>query len=255
MPSPFPGMNPYIEKAELWRDFHNSFLFALRAAIVPQVVPRYFVRIEQNVYVDDPRDGLTRLRIADVDLGRQPGSRPRPAARAATATPPKRLRVPRLSKREVGYLSIRTPVGNRVLTVIKLLSPSNKDGSADQVSYLVKRRELLASNSSFIELDFLRGGKRMPVIGLGACDYYTLVSRPADRPTVDVCRMKLRDRLPVIPIPLDRAEREPTVDLQDVLNRVYDAAGYEYSIYDEPPEPPLSSADAAWARKLIPASA
>jgi hypothetical protein len=252
MPSPFPGMNPYIEKPGLWKDFHTSFLPALRAALMPQVAPNYFVRIEQHIYVDEPQNGSRRARIADVDLHLKNGHRPPAAPSAvATTTPPKKLRVPRVTKRRVGYLTVRTVEGQHVVTVIELLSPANKDGSSDQESYLVKRRELLASDTNFVEIDLLRGGTRMPITGLKACDYYTLVSRPLDRPTVDVCPVKLRERLPVIPVPLKRGVPEPTVDLKAILDRVYDEAGYAYAIYDDPPEPPLSPADAAWAKGVI----
>lgn len=254
MPSPFPGMNPYIEKADLWPDFHNSFLPALRAAIMPLVVPKYVVRIEQHIYVDEPR-GSRRVGIADVDVSREPGPRSLPGrAGAITATPPKKLRVPRFRKRRVGYLAVRTTEGQRLVTVVEVLSPSNKDGGTDQDAYLVKRREVLAGDASLVEIDLLRGGTRMPITPPPACDYYTLVSRPPDRPTVDVCPVQLRDRLPAIPIPLADGDPEPVIDLKAVLDRVYEEAGYAYSIYNTPPEPRLSAEDAAWAEALIPAA-
>jgi hypothetical protein len=43
MPSPFPGMNPYLEKEDAWSDFHNRFIIAAAEAIGPQVKPAYFV--------------------------------------------------------------------------------------------------------------------------------------------------------------------------------------------------------------------
>lgn len=258
MPSPFPGMNPFIEKAELWRDFHTAFLTFFRSALMPQVVPKYVVRIEQHIYVDEPQAERPRVRIADIDVSRERGKRSalrNGHSAAAVLTPATKLRVPQPEKRKVGYLAIRAAGGSRILTVIELLSPSNKDANKDQRSYLVKRGELLAGDANFVEIDLLRGGMRMPISGLGECDYYTMVSRTKERPRVDVCRVRLRDRLPVIPIPLEPGVPEPSVDLQAVVDRVYDEAGYEYAIYDEPPEPPLSASDAAWARKLIPKAA
>ena len=41
MPSPFPGMNPYLEQSHIWRDFYGSFLVTLRSALTPLLVPRY----------------------------------------------------------------------------------------------------------------------------------------------------------------------------------------------------------------------
>jgi hypothetical protein len=236
----------------MWRDFHTSFLTYFRSAVMPLVVPKYYVRIEHHVYVDeaDGETRRTRYTDADVVLDRNGHSRPSGGA-AAIATRPKKLKVPRVSKRYVGYLVVRTIEDEKIVTVIELLSPSNKDGSTDQESYLVKRRELLASNVNFVEIDLLRGGTRMPIKGLKACDYYTLVSRPPDRPTVDVCPFRLRDKLPIIPVPLERDESEPTIDLKVVLDRVYDEAGYEYRLYRTSPEPPLSPTEAAWAKDIL----
>jgi hypothetical protein len=33
MPSPFPGMNPWLEQDALWHDFHQRFLTAMSEAI------------------------------------------------------------------------------------------------------------------------------------------------------------------------------------------------------------------------------
>ena len=66
MPSPFPGMNPYLEQAHLWRDFHNSFLVSLRAFITPRVIPRYQVEYEESLYIDPTGDEPRLFAIADA---------------------------------------------------------------------------------------------------------------------------------------------------------------------------------------------
>jgi Protein of unknown function (DUF4058) len=43
MPSPFPGMNPYLEHADVWQDFHQSFIPLLRRLLAEQVRPKYLV--------------------------------------------------------------------------------------------------------------------------------------------------------------------------------------------------------------------
>jgi hypothetical protein len=42
------------------------------------------------------------------------------------------------------------------------------------------------------------------------------------------------------------------LDLQHVLQRIYDAAGYEDYIYEGLPQPRLSPEDAAWAAEFLP---
>ena len=91
----------------------------------------------------------------------------------------------------------------------------------------------------------------MPIEGLPPCDYCVMVSHTSERPRVGIWPIGLRDRLPVIPIPLRGDDPDLKLDLQEALHRVYDAAGYEDYIYLNEPKPPLAAEDNAWARSLI----
>ena len=148
------------------------------------------------------------------------------------------------------YLEIRDRQRRQLVTVIELLSPSNKSSGPDRDQYLGKRERILASRTHLVELDLLRGGPRLPLEDLPACDYYAMVSRCNERPRVGLWPIGLRDRLPTIPIPLLPPDPDARLDLQAVLNHVYDAAGYEDYVYANPPEPALGEADAAWARQF-----
>jgi hypothetical protein len=53
MPSPFPGMNPYLEQSTVWQDFHNTFLIALPETLAPRLTPNYFVRVEEHVSIHE----------------------------------------------------------------------------------------------------------------------------------------------------------------------------------------------------------
>jgi hypothetical protein len=261
MPSPFPGMNPYIERAAVWADFHRTFLVTLRGALAPQVGPQYFIKIEDHVTVrdaDDPDDD--QLFVADVAVGREPGGNgsaaPAGAAGAAVglARPPVTVRLPLpRGRRRTPYLAVTDRDANEVVTVIELLSPANKRPGHDREVFLEKRRQLTYSDANYVELDLLRGHPRLPVLDLPECDYYALVSRPADRPAARLWPVRLRDPLPEIPVPLRPGEPEPVVALQPLLHQVYDSARYERFIYHGDPEPPLGPEDAAWAAGLVPA--
>ncbi len=104
----------------------------------------------------------------------------------------------------------------------------------------------------FVEIDLLRGGRPMPLLDRPRCDYSVLVSSAPARPWAGFWPIRLRQRLPVIPIPLAPPDPNARIDLQEILNHVYDATGYADFIYEGRPDPPLSSRDAAWARKFVP---
>ncbi len=112
---------------------------------------------------------------------------------------------------------------------------------------------MLGSSVHLVEIDLLRGGPRMPFASeLPNCDYYALISRMEKRPMADFWPIRLRDRLPTIPIPVREPDPDARLDLQAVLHRVYDAARYANYVYEGTPQPALRGEDAAWARQFVP---
>ena len=99
------------------------------------------------------------------------------------------------------FLEVRARQDLELVTILELLSPSNKKKGTDREQYLAKRRAILASSVHLVELDLLRGGPRLPVEDLPDCDYCVLVSRAEDRPHVGIWPIQLREVLPTIPIP------------------------------------------------------
>lgn len=251
MPSSFPGMDPYLEQADAWEDFHGHYIVGLAEALNRLVGANYFVKIEVRLYLREL--GAEERRYfgrADAGVATSEISGASPTTTVTTA--PVRLELPAVETERQSYLEIRDRRNRRLVTVIELLSPSNKAPGADRDEYLGKRREVLASQAHFIEIDLRRGGVRPELPRLPVCDYYILVSRSEERPTLGMWPVGLRDRLPIIPTPLAAPDPDVALDLQGVLDRVYDAAGYAKYIYSGTPEPPLSAADAAWAVALVP---
>jgi hypothetical protein len=156
---------------------------------------------------------------------------------------------------QVPFLEVRDRQGRELVTVIELLSPSNKRPGDDREQYLAKRRELLRSPAHLVEIDLLRGWAPMPQEGRPECDYSVLVSRAEKQRATDFWPIRLRDPLPVIPIPLRPPDAAARVDLQEAIHRASDGPGYEHFIYSTDPEPPLTPDDAAWARQFTPAQA
>lgn len=253
MPSPFPGMNPYLEQPDTWEDFHQNLITEAQHALGGQVGPNYLVKIETRLSIHELDDEERRfVGRADVSVTEHPGATGLATTSSPTVAAPMELVLPSAEIRRESFLEIRDRRDRRVVTVLELLSPANKTRGADHDAYVGKRRALLASHTHLVEIDLRRGGVRPDPPELPSCDYYVLVSRYEDRPRVGVWPLSVRDRLPLIPIPLTEPDPDVTLDLQALLHRVYDAADYGKYIYGEAPQPPLTPADAEWARQFVP---
>ena len=191
MPSPFPGIDPFIE-GQIWMDFHAEFVPAIRAALNQVLPERYVVRIEEYVYLDLQREDDLMLVQPDVIVLEEPPSVPATTTTGSTATAvaaqPAILTLPLHAQRRQRFLTIRKRQTQQVVTVIELLSPTNeRANSLDQAAYLEKREEILRSPAHLVELDLLRGGARLPTVEpLPAGDYYVYVARAQHRPAVEV---------------------------------------------------------------------
>src|SRR5262249_11882003 len=166
---------------------------------------------------------------------------------------PVQVWLPTVDVERSSLLEIRDRRNRQLITVIEVLSPSNKRPGPDREQYVAKREQVLHSSTHFVEIDLLRGYERMPMEPLPECDYCVMVSRVEHRLRAGLWPIRLRERLPAIPIPLRSQDKDLRLDLQEVLHRVYDAAGYENYIYDSTPEPALNPEDEAWARQFLPA--
>ncbi|MFO0950186.1 MAG: DUF4058 family protein [Isosphaeraceae bacterium] len=249
MPSPFPGMDPYLEQPGVWHDFHERFLPAAAAQISAQVLPRYFVLIDEHVYLHETEWGETRpLGRPDLTLAGNPGG-VRPSA-SGLLEAPAQVVVPNPDVERDSFLKVVDNRSREVVTVIELLSPTNKRPGVNRERYLAKRAEVLNSPAHLVEIDLLRTPQPMPAEGRPACEYSVLVSRVARRPGADFWPVGLRQLLPVIPVPLREGEPDARLDLRAAFDRVYDEAGYRYFAYTSQADPPLTPEDAAWATEI-----
>lgn len=253
MPSPFPGMNPYIEHPDAWSDFHERYL-AVLARELGRALPReFFVKVDQNVYGHDAEGGSGLSLIGRGDafvVARSEAVPSGPLGRLATTPASGLVTLAEELSTEESFLEIRDARSRAVITVLELLSPSNKRPGYKRDQFLAKRRALVVSQSNYVEIDLLRGWPRLPLHGRPPCDYYVLVSRASARPRAEFWAVGLRDVLPVIPVPLREDAAFVPLGLQTALHEVYDDATYERYVYDQDPVPPLSPGDTAWARTL-----
>jgi uncharacterized protein DUF4058 len=259
MPTPFPGMDPYLERAGVWEEVHTRLIVAIADALGPQVRPKYRVGVEQRTYLavltPDEYDLVGKPDVLVAASRRQ--APPVQATASAVGVVPKVAQLPMPDEITERYLQVRDVISGEVVTVIELLSPTNKLTRAGRRQYACQRMQVLASATHFIEIDLLRAGEPFPFKVLddeAQSDYRILVSRAQDRPQAAVYLFSIRDPIPDIPVPLQPGDAEPSLALNRLVHDVYDRAGYDLTVdYQQaPPPPPLSEPDIQWLKQLLP---
>jgi hypothetical protein len=257
MPSPFPGMDPYLESPQIWPDVHHGLISGIQAALSPELRPRYVARVELRVYISDDDDPGREALVPDVRVESTPhrkGTKKLNGAAAVAIAEP--LIVPTLLDEEIkeAYLKILHVESEELVTVIEVLSPTNKiRGARGRTSFMEKRLQVLNSDVHWVEIDLLRAG--VPSVTqppLRASDYRVLISRSSTRSRTLYWPVGVRQPLPVIGIPLRGKDADAPLHLGAVLRTVYDRAAYDLSLdYRKEPIPPLQGDDAKWARDLL----
>ena len=254
MPSPFPGMDAYVESSGIWGDFHGSLLAAIRADLNAHLPKGYAASIELYVWAGegDPHGDTT---VAEPDIHVREGNWKRNSQPAtATVTAHSTIVLPALRRRKRKFIKVVDVRTRQVVTVVEVLSPSNKKNGEDREHYLEKRYEYLANNLGFVEIDLLRGGRRPPLGNQhGALfDYYAMVCRPWEFPRVDFWTFGIRDPLPAIPVPVTDELEDTLLNLHTCVQRACEEGRYSEDLpYDEPLKPRLRSEDRNWVRTLL----
>jgi hypothetical protein len=261
MPSPIPGMDPFLEDPAVFPDLHDSLITELRNAINSQLPPPYYASSASRVWVEPSQ----RRVEPDVNLLRPErpgnGSATSPPVATAVARPPVVVRIPREEFRQT-YLDVYARPGNeRLVTTIEVLSPTNKTtGGEGRTLYLQKQREVLGSKVNLVEIDLLRGGEHTTAVRLedalakaGPFDYHISVRAFEEPDDFVIYPISLGERLPVLAIPLLPGDGVVGVDLQTLLDRCYDTGLYQRRVpYGErEPVPPLRPEQTAWVEQML----
>jgi hypothetical protein len=266
MPSPFPGMDPYLEDPAVWPDFHNRFIASLSEAINAVLPAPLFASIGSRVYVEETErrvESDTDILNPNVSPNGSPDGGPGGGVAVADALQarPVIVHVPREEVTE-WFAEIRAaPGGERLVTTIELLSPTNKRlGSTGREKYLEKQAEMLAAPVSLVEIDLLRGGQHTTAVPFadarrqaGSFDYHVSVRRFPKPSDYEVYPVRLQNPLPAVAIPLLPNQPDVTIPLQPLLSRCYDTGQYVRRVrYDRPlPEPDLSADQRAWVAERL----
>jgi len=217
MESPFPGMDPYLEQH--WPDVHHRLVTYACDQIQPRLPRQLRARMQERVFVE--------IRVADEPVTQ-------------------------------GYVEVVDAAsGNRLVTVIEFLSPSNKLPGEGQATYRRKQQELRAAEVSLVEIDLTRTGRRDAVLPISRIPpahrttYQACVFRAWKRLEFEVYRAPLTERLPVVAVPLRQTDSDVPLDLQTLISQCYHNGGYDTLEYGADPHPPLEPEDAAWGAELL----
>jgi hypothetical protein len=267
VPSPFPGMDPYLE-GEMWQEFHDRFANQASVQLMPLLAPKYVALLAKRYVLDHPALSildLTSERVIYPDVHVVHPTR----QHATEATPPETataavsggadvavaepvVELPSPVPEEVPLLSveIRDVAERRLVTIIEILSPINKraEGARD---YAERRMDLLRTRTHLLEIDLLRQGRRIPLLGEPPpAPYYVYLSRFQRRPYTQIWPISLREPLPKVPVPLLPPDPDVPLDLQAALQACFDLVGYERLLDYAALPPALSDDDVTWVAEI-----
>lgn len=261
MKSPFPGMDPFIEARGRWTDFHDSLIAELRRALNSQLPGRYEALIGERTYLDvvETVEGTRTPNVIKPDVridgrsgaaaGNQQGNESQ-----AVLTAPLLMHAELEAEEKESFIEVRDAEnGDRVVTCIEVLSPTNKrPGTHGWNEYERKRQWMLQGAANFVEIDLLRGGRRRRMReAWPKSPYYVLVMRQEEAPACQVFPAFVSERLPAIPVPLLDSDPDLLCDLQSAVDAVFATSRYERRLrYSDPIEPPLLPAE----RRFLPNS-
>jgi Protein of unknown function (DUF4058) len=218
MPSPFPGMDPWLESPYIWGDFHHAFACALSTSLNSSLPKGYYSRINFRLNADDSKHQYLEVRGSKpnhelstfIDFATPKNKTTGPERRAYLRNRAKML------KAGVGFLEFDFLRGGRPL--------NDKDDDDDD-----------EDRSSLPE--------------------YSIVIRSPEKP-VRMCRtftLDPRVRLPSIRVPIREGMQGIDVDIQELFDKVYDSGPYDRGAvdYDKPPDPPLPVELEKWAQECL----
>jgi hypothetical protein len=221
MPSPFPGMDPYLEDEALWPVFHHQLVMCLYQILLPGLVDRYRARVGQRHYLTEQALFTSVVR----------------------------------EEHHEDYIEVRQRTDGRLITLIDVVSPANKVAATGRSAYLDKRKEGRSANANLVELDLVLQGQ--PTLdysreGLPDWDYAVTVTRSTQPERFEIYTATLQKKLPRFRLPLASDDRDTVLDLHTAFTRCYDQGGFAGKIdYRKDPSTPLIDEDRQWLLEVL----
>lgn len=223
MPSPFPGMDPYLETPKLWPAFQHQLLACLYQILLPGLVDRYRARVGTRNYVSEMPLFTSVIREQYAEE----------------------------------YIEIRSRTDGKLVTLLEVVSPANKTTPAGRQAYLDARQQAVSQKAGIVEIDLVMQGKPLLTYsrdGLPEYDYAVTVTRSTAPDRYEIYTSTLQKKLPKFKLPLAADDRDALLDLQAAFGRAYDLGNFAAQIDYKgapPPDVPFTDAYRAWAEELL----
>lgn len=220
MPSPFPGMDPYLETPQRWPAFQHQMVLGLAEAIQPALTDRYRLRFATRSYATDV--------VLFTSIVHE--------------------------EHKEHYLEIRQRSTDQLVVWLDIISPANRTTVPGRARYQEAIQLAKRQNSHLVEMDLVLEGTSCLMCdrsGMADHPYCVSVWRAGRASNYELHGIKLGNRLPRIRVPLTADDRDITVDLQAVFNRVYDRHHAGHIDYSSDLTAPLNAADLAWVREHL----
>jgi hypothetical protein len=252
-------MDPFLEAQGKWEDFHNKMMGDLERTLAQVLPPRYAVRLGERSYIDfiDPREERGEF-LFKPDVGIK-ATQAEEAAGGGVTSVLEQAAVDMKALVEAEFREVFLEIHeldpqHRLVTGIEILSPANKrPGTVGNYQYERKRKVFLEGHANLVEIDLLRGGKRLPMTGAWPeSPYYAMVVRKERAPQCKVWAAHYREPLPEIPVPLASPDADVPLALQPLVNAIYERSRYRREIdYREPLRPVLPAPDVTWLEEQL----
>jgi len=247
-------MDPYIERPAIFPDFHDALITYIRGELQPLLRPKYAATGKQRLYVTESQ------RPIFPDVAVMASTTRAPVSKGGTAVlDVEEPIVFESTEEEVHepYLEIIEPdAGNRLITTIEVVSPTNKTPGAGMDSYVQKRAEVRAAGANMVEIDLL--GDRKAILPLTQADlaklppwrYLVGVARPPKQQAV--YPIGLQKPLPRIRIPLAKDDPDVVLDLQVAFKLAWEKGPYPMLLhYEGPPPGEMTPEEIAWCENRL----
>jgi hypothetical protein len=221
MPSPFPGMDPFLEDEKIWPPFQHHLVACLYQTLLPGLVDRYRARVGQRRYTTEQALFTSIVR----------------------------------EDHEEEFIEVRQRNDNRLVTLVDVVSPTNKTTAAGRQAYLVKRKDAKNAGASLVEIDLVMQGQPMLDYsreGLPEWDHAVTVTRASQPERYEIYTATVQKKLPKFRLPLAADDRDTVLDLQATFARCFDQGNFAAQVnYQRDPPTRIADDDRRWLDQLL----
>lgn len=257
MPSPFPGMDPYLEGPGMWPDFHHSLMTYARDALQPLLRPKYRAQMGERLITDQPDRSI----YPDISVVRDSAQTYAPPVQDVMAWDSELVSQSHYDAfhgKQMFVEIVQAGPDGEVISVVEVLSPSNKAPGLARWQYETKQKQVLSSDVNLVEIDLLLDGAHVLAVppedlkDIAEWDYLICISRRSDRDRFEVAPISLAQPLPRVAVPLGPHDRDVVLDLQAVFTQCYDNGAYAEALdYSAPLSALVSEEQSAWVESLL----